>query len=77
LADFRYTVGHDVDDNELHEIDNLLNQLQGNDSCTIIVDSVDQRNAERVMRRIDDDAYNYYTKGIGQDSTQIIVKRTM
>ena len=76
MADFRYTVGHDVDDNELHEIDNLLNRLQGNDTCTIIVDSVNQRNAEQVMRRIDD-AYNYYTKGIGQDSTQIIVRRTM
>jgi hypothetical protein len=75
MADLRYNVNHDVDNNELREIRDLLSQLKSEDTCTILVDRVDSRNADRVIGNIDADEYDFYTKGIHEDQTQIIVTR--
>jgi hypothetical protein len=75
MADLRYNVNHDVDNNELQEIRGLLSQLKSDDTCTILVDRVDSLNADRVIGNIDGEIYNFYTKGIHEDQTQIIVTR--
>jgi hypothetical protein len=74
MADVRYNVEHDITLNELSQIKKLLNELSDGETCTIVIDGVNQHNAESVFDVIDPDRFTFYTKGIGTNETQIIVK---
>lgn len=76
MADYRYNVEHEVSYNELDELRSLLSELKGDDTCSVIIDGLNSRNADRVIATIDEDQFSYYTKGQGDENdTQVIIKR--
>ncbi|HJV44707.1 MAG TPA: hypothetical protein VJ824_03175 [Bacillota bacterium] len=76
MADYRYNVNHDVSYNELDEIRDLLSGLKSDDTCSIIIDGINNRNADRVIATIDKELYSFFTRGIGDENdTEIMIKR--
>lgn len=69
MADYRYNIMHDVNENEVEQIRKLLSQLKQNETCTIIVDHVGETNADRVLGAINGDHFEVYTRGINEDDT--------
>lgn len=77
MADFRYNVMHEVDDNELRHIHQLLDELSQQDTLTIMVDHVNERTEDRIQGAIDRDRFDFYTRGINEDDTEFVVRRKM
>ncbi|WP_134705040.1 hypothetical protein [Ammoniphilus sp. YIM 78166] len=77
MADFRYNVMHEVDDNELRHIHQLLDELSHQDTLSILVDHVNERTEDRIQGAIDRDKFDFYTRGINEDDTEFVVRRKM